>query len=104
VSIGFLWLIYHHLGLFRTNLLTLVEDTVEGCWIGARARAVSEIGSVYSPPRALPGTNAASQTSGGRHVETIVDVAYRERVGLLEIMWCIVMGSIVLLAGVELRM
>ncbi|CEL55441.1 DNA polymerase delta small subunit OS=Arabidopsis thaliana GN=POLD2 PE=2 SV=2 [Rhizoctonia solani AG-1 IB] len=69
----------HTIPRSKTNLLTLVEDTVEGCWIGARARAVSEIGSVYSPPRALPGTNAASQTSGGRHVETIVDVAYRER-------------------------
>ncbi|CCO28948.1 DNA polymerase delta small subunit [Rhizoctonia solani AG-1 IB] len=62
-----------------TKLTDTQKDTVEGCWIGARARAVSEIGSVYSPPRALPGTNAASQTSGGRHVETIVDVAYRER-------------------------
>ncbi|CAE6416351.1 unnamed protein product [Rhizoctonia solani] len=69
----------HTIPRSKTNLLTLVEDTVEGCWIGARARAVSEIGSVYSPPRALPGTNAASQASGGRHVETIVDIAYRER-------------------------
>ncbi|KAJ1307554.1 hypothetical protein OPQ81_001651 [Rhizoctonia solani] len=69
----------HTIPRSKTNLLTLVEDTVEGCWIGARARAISEIGSVYSPPRALPGTNAASQTSGGRYVETIVDIAYRER-------------------------
>ncbi|KAF8689033.1 Domain present in phytochromes and cGMP-specific phosphodiesterases, partial [Rhizoctonia solani] len=69
----------HTIPRSKTNLLTLVEDTVEGCWVGARARAVSEIGSVYSPPRSLPGTNAASQASGGRHVETIVDVAYRER-------------------------
>ncbi|CAE6434858.1 unnamed protein product [Rhizoctonia solani] len=69
----------HTIPRSKTNLLTLVEDTVEGCWIGARARAISEIGSVYSPPRALPGTNGASQTSGGRHVETIVDIAYRER-------------------------
>lgn len=64
---------------FRTNLLTLVEDTVEGCWIGARARAVSEIGSVYSPPRALPGS-ASSKPAGERHVETLVDISHRERV------------------------
>ncbi|CAE6516153.1 unnamed protein product [Rhizoctonia solani] len=69
----------HTIPRSKTNLLALVEETVEGCWIGARARAISEIGSVYSPPRALPGTNAASQASGGRHVETIVDIAYRER-------------------------
>ncbi|CUA70493.1 Peroxide stress-activated histidine kinase mak1 [Rhizoctonia solani] len=69
----------HTIPRSKTNLLTLVEDTVEGCWIGARARAISEIGSVYSPPRTLPGTNGASQASGGRHVETIVDIAYRER-------------------------
>ncbi|KAG8733967.1 His Kinase A domain containing protein [Ceratobasidium sp. 423] len=69
----------HTIPRSKTNLLSLVEDTVEGCWIGARARAVSEIGSVYSPPRALSGTNTASQAPGGRHVETIVDIAYRER-------------------------
>ncbi|CAE7184639.1 unnamed protein product [Rhizoctonia solani] len=69
----------HTIPRSKTNILTLVEDTVEGCWIGARARAVSEIGSVYSPPRALPGANGASQSSSGRHVETIVDIAYRER-------------------------
>lgn len=63
----------------RTNLLTLVEDTVEGCWIGARARAVSEIGSVYSPPRGLPGATTSKPT-GERHVETLVDIAHRERV------------------------
>ncbi|QRW03977.1 protein-histidine kinase [Ceratobasidium sp. AG-Ba] len=56
-----------------------IEDTVEGCWIGARARAVSEIGSVYSPPRGLPGTSIVPRPAGKRHVETVVDIAYRER-------------------------
>lgn len=68
----------HTIPRSKTNLLTLVEDTVEGCWIGARARAVSEIGSVYSPPRALPGS-ASSKPVGERHVETLVDISHRER-------------------------
>ncbi|KAF8606662.1 hypothetical protein BDV93DRAFT_553820 [Ceratobasidium sp. AG-I] len=68
----------HTIPRSKTNLLTLVEDTVEGCWIGARARAVSEIGSVYSPPRGLPGT-ASSKPASERHVETLVDISHRER-------------------------
>ncbi|KAG9127245.1 His Kinase A domain containing protein [Ceratobasidium sp. 392] len=69
----------HTIPRSKTNLLTLVEETVEGCWIGARARAISEIGSVYSPPRGLPGTAAAPKPVGKRHVETVVDIAFRER-------------------------
>ncbi|QRV75076.1 protein-histidine kinase [Ceratobasidium sp. AG-Ba] len=69
----------HTIPRSKTNLLSLVEDTVEGCWIGARARAVSEIGSVYSPPRGLPGTSIVPRPAGKRHVETVVDIAYRER-------------------------
>ncbi|KAG9104974.1 His Kinase A domain containing protein [Ceratobasidium sp. 370] len=70
----------HTIPRSKTNLLALVEETVEGCWIGARARAVSEIGSVYSPPRGLPGTTTAPKAAEKRHVETIVDIAFRERV------------------------
>ncbi|KAG8684772.1 His Kinase A domain containing protein, partial [Ceratobasidium sp. 395] len=69
----------HTIPRSKTNLLTLVEDTVEGCWIGARARAISEIGSVYSPPRGQPNPSSAPKPAGKRHVETVIDIAFRER-------------------------
>lgn len=55
----------------RVDLMQLVEEAVEGCWIGHRARMfTSEIGSVYSPPdkqgRTLPPDK--------NHVETIIDI------------------------------
>ncbi|KAJ9101227.1 hypothetical protein QFC21_003446 [Naganishia friedmannii] len=48
------------------NLARLVEETVEGCWIGQRARAMqgqSEIGSFYSPPTQ---TGSAGQKGQGQ--------------------------------------
>lgn len=57
--------------------MQLVEEAVEGCWIGHQARmsaqSESEIGSVYAPPK------DASQGSA-THVETIVDIGRREGV------------------------
>jgi len=55
----------------RSDLMQLIEEAVEGCWIGHRARLfTSEIGSVYSPPE------KAGRSSLGRdcHVETVVDI------------------------------
>lgn len=56
----------------------LVEEAVDGCWIGHRARTAelrnSGIGSVYSPPE------EGGEPSWREHVETIVDVGYREGV------------------------
>lgn len=55
----------------RCDLMQLVEEAVEGCWIGHRARLfTSEIGSVYSPPE------KSGRPSLGRdcHVETVVDI------------------------------
>ncbi|KAG8740737.1 His Kinase A domain containing protein [Ceratobasidium sp. 414] len=69
----------HTIPRSKTNLLALVEETVEGCWIGARARAVSEIGSVYSPPRGLSGATTVPKATEKRHVETVVDIGFRER-------------------------
>lgn len=58
--------------------MQLVEEAVEGCWIGHQARmsalSESEIGSVYAPPKAL------SQASA-EHVETVVDIGHRAGVG-----------------------
>lgn len=59
--------------------MQLVEEAVEGCWIGHRARMfTSEIGSVYSPPD----KQSMSSPPGENHVETIIDVGPDLQVGL----------------------
>lgn len=51
--------------------MQLVEEAVEGCWIGHRARmSTSEIGSVYSPPD----KQGMSSPPGDTHVETVIDI------------------------------
>ncbi|KAJ3853960.1 atypical/HisK protein kinase [Lentinula lateritia] len=60
----------------KVDLMQLVEDAVDGCWIGHCARtAIMEdtgtgIGSVYSPPR-----EDESQTR--KHVEAVIDIGPR---------------------------
>lgn len=55
----------------RSDLMQLVEEAVEGCWIGHRARLfTSEIGSVYSPPE----KTGRPPLEEDRHVETVVDI------------------------------
>ncbi|KAJ3504115.1 hypothetical protein NLJ89_g8107 [Agrocybe chaxingu] len=60
------------------DLMQLVEEAVDGCWIGHRARTAimgdSGIGSVYSPPKEDQGSPAAKRR---KHVETVVDTGYR---------------------------
>ncbi|KAF8907335.1 hypothetical protein CPB84DRAFT_1844033 [Gymnopilus junonius] len=60
------------------DLMQLVEEAVDGCWIGHRARTAimedSGIGSVYSPPNKDNGSPVASRR---KHVETVVDIGYR---------------------------
>lgn len=54
----------------RCDLMQLIEEAVEGCWIGHRARLItSEIGSVYSPPE-----KTGSPLARDCHVETVVDI------------------------------
>ena len=54
--------------------MQLVEDAVDGCWIGHRARSAgmddSAIGSVYSPPK---------EDDGPTIVETVVDIGHRSK-------------------------
>jgi signal transduction histidine kinase len=61
----------------KVDLMQLIEEAVDGCWIGHRARTAimgdTGIGSVYSPPEEL---SAAKQL-----VETVVDVGWRKGVG-----------------------
>jgi signal transduction histidine kinase/CheY-like chemotaxis protein len=60
----------------QVDLMQLVEDAVDGCWIGHRARTAmgdSGIGSVYAPPSEDPGS---AFTTHRKHVETVVDIGY----------------------------
>jgi signal transduction histidine kinase len=69
----------------RVNLASLVESTVEGCWIGQRARFFhgdSDIGSFYAPPAPsglIPKQQRASVGEKLAHVETVIDIAQREK-------------------------
>jgi hypothetical protein len=64
----------------RVDLMQLVEEAIDGCWIGHRARTAmgdSGIGSVYAPPSQDHGS---SFTTRRKHVETVVDIGYRPEV------------------------
>jgi hypothetical protein len=69
---------FHSLtGFARVDLMQLVEEAVEGSWIGYQARmsalSDSEIGSVYAPPKQAALTR-------DQHVETVVDIDTRKGV------------------------
>lgn len=61
--------------------MQLVEEAVDGCWIGHHARTTglgeSGIGSVYSPPTELAGP---SEPTSKLHVETVVEIGFRKEV------------------------
>ncbi|PFH53107.1 hypothetical protein AMATHDRAFT_55552 [Amanita thiersii Skay4041] len=69
----------------NVDLMQLVEEAVDGCWVGHRARTDivggSGIGSVYSPPKDSPGSPLATKK---QHVETVVDVGHRSKGWLLK--------------------
>ena len=61
----------------RIDVLQLIEEAVEGSWIGHRARMFSqqqesEIGSLYAPPR--------QDGSGKKLVEIVIEIGDREEV------------------------
>ncbi|OSD06395.1 hypothetical protein PYCCODRAFT_1360537 [Trametes coccinea BRFM310] len=64
--------------LSRVNLMQLVEEATEGCWIGHRARMFTsgEIGSVYSPPKDRQ--SSVVLPSPNKHVETVIDIGHSE--------------------------
>lgn len=69
----------------KVNLAAMIEQTVESCWIGQRARAFSgesDIGSFYAPPPSslIPISQRGNMVEQLSHVETIVDIGFRERV------------------------
>lgn len=64
----------------RVDLMQLVEEAIDGCWIGHRARTAlgdSGIGSVYAPPNEDHGSAFATRR---KHVETVVDIGHRPEV------------------------
>jgi hypothetical protein len=62
--------------------MQLVEEAIDGCWIGHQARtAMSDSGildSVYAPPNEYHGS--AFTTARRKHVETVVDIEYRPEI------------------------
>ncbi|KAK7032859.1 histidine kinase [Favolaschia claudopus] len=58
----------------NVNLMQLIEEAVDGCWIGHRARTAimgdGGIGSVYSPPE--------DSTQAKQLVETVVEIGWRK--------------------------
>ncbi|KAK0193685.1 hypothetical protein F5146DRAFT_925569 [Armillaria mellea] len=66
------------------NLMQLVEEAVDGCWVGHRARQAivgdTGIGSVYSPPA----EEGAPLTMRGDHVETVIEIGHRQEGWLLK--------------------
>ncbi|KIK10098.1 hypothetical protein K443DRAFT_670728 [Laccaria amethystina LaAM-08-1] len=60
------------------DLMQLIEEAIDGCWIGHRARTASTedsgIGSVYSPPHEEHGSPVATRR---KYVETVVDIGHR---------------------------
>ena len=68
--------------ILRVNLMQLIEEATEGCWIGHRARMfTSEIGSVYSPPKAdRQQQQSAIMTKPNKHVETVIEIGHSEAV------------------------
>ena len=72
------------LKLSKVNLATLIEQTVEGCWVGQRARTFmgdAEVGSYYAPD-AQPKTQRQSSSGAPNAafpVEIVVDIAHREK-------------------------
>ena len=59
--------------------MKLVEEAVDGCWIGHHARMAashdSDIGSVYSPPKEEGATIKASPLDKRHYVETVIDIS-----------------------------
>ena len=68
--------------------MQLVEEATEGCWIGHRARMfTSEIGSVYSPPKADRSSSLSDPRP--RHVETVIDIGHSKSVSSAPWLLCL---------------
>ena len=66
--------------------MQLVEEAIDGCWIGHRARTAmgdNGIGSVYAPPNEDHGS---AFTMPRKYVETVVNIGYRPEVNLIPLL------------------
>ncbi|KAG8864828.1 His Kinase A domain containing protein [Tulasnella sp. 330] len=64
----------------KLDLKVLIDELVEGCWLGAQARAAGgteDIGSVYAPPQTHLALNAARDEAPTAVVETVTDIGHR---------------------------
>ncbi|KAG6832830.1 hypothetical protein H0H92_009449 [Tricholoma furcatifolium] len=72
----------------KVDLIQLVEEAVDGSWIGYRARSAivgdSAIGSVYSPPKDSSGVSMPPRSSAS--VETVIDIGLRREHGFVHVM------------------
>lgn len=70
------------------DLEQLVEEAIDGSWIGHCARTSatreSEIGSVYAPAMEQRSSSVMAAPASSKHVEIIVDIDRREGVSLLK--------------------
>ncbi|KAI9512992.1 Fph type histidine kinase [Russula earlei] len=72
----------HVIRTTKIDVLQLIEEAVEGSWIGHRARMFtrqqeSEIGSLYAPPR--------QDRSGKKQVEIVIEIGDRKEGWLLKL-------------------
>ncbi|KAG9029586.1 His Kinase A domain containing protein [Tulasnella sp. JGI-2019a] len=64
----------------KLDLKCLVDEIVEGCWLGARARVAAgteEIGGVYAPPQSRRQSDALQDKAPTLLVETVIDISHR---------------------------
>ena len=69
---------------FRVDLEQLVEEAIDGSWIGYCARNStkgSEIGSVYAPNLNQRASSVMTAPPSSQSVEIVVDIDHREGVG-----------------------
>lgn len=72
--------------LSRVDLEQLVEEAIDGSWIGYCARNSSrgsEIGSVYAPNSNQRASSVMTTPASSQSVEIVVDIDHREGVGSL---------------------
>lgn len=68
--------------LSKVNLATLIEQTVEGCWVGQRARTFlgdNEVGSYYAPDSQVKPQRSSIGAADAMPVEIVIDIAHRDK-------------------------
>lgn len=68
--------------LSKVNLSTLIEQTVEGCWVGQRARTFlgdNDVGSYYAPDAQPKTQRSSSGIASAMPIEIVIDIAHREK-------------------------